>query len=890
VAIEEGEQLGPYRVLGPIARGGMGAVYRAHDPRLGREVAVKVLRDECAGDSERLRRFELEARAASAIDHPNILTVHDVGTHAGSPYLVTELLKGETLRGRLARGPLPSDTTLVLATQIAEGLAAAHGRGIVHRDLKPANVFLTDAGGVKIVDFGIAKLVVPEDDGAPADAASETVTESLALLGTPNYIAPEQVDGARVDFRADQFALGCILYEMLTGTRPFARESVGRTLAAVAAEEPPPLSERAPEVPLPLVWLVERCLSKDPEGRYAATVDLARDLSTLRDRGEELRGPAPARPRRRARGPWPVAAAIVALLAAVALWRGWPSAPTEVPELQALTYSGRDTSPTTSRDGRTVAFSSERDGRRRIWLKDFSTGAEVPLTEGPSDDFPRFSPDGSQLLFVRQTGRGSDLYRMPTVGGEPRLVVEDARGGDWLPSGDAVAFVRWDVEGGLTRTLLCRAGADGSAAEVVTRFEGVLMHQPRVSPDGRQVALSDAGLQAGMPVAVWLVDLQRGEAAPLPGRPEIGPLSSSAWLGSGDALVYGRAESVSGQLVASPSRVFVHPIRSSSPQVVLSLRTFPMTLDVAGTGKLVLDGRTSRQNLREVSGDGAPGGDRWLTRGNSGDRQPAYSPDGEWVAFSARRGGSLDLWAVSTGSGEVRQLTDDISEDWDPAFMQDGRLLWSSNRSGGFEIWIAASDGSSPRQVTLGTGDAQNPTATPDADWIVYGSGSLEQPGIFKVRPDGSERTPLSRGTALLPEVSPDGRYVSYLSNWGTAVATLRVLRLADSAHEPFAVELPYDPNPRSVVLGRSRWLPDGSGLAFVSQAEDGSFGVFALPFEPGHPATGPPRRLAGFDRDLLTESFDIAPDGEKITLAQWEPVSTLILAENVPRIEPIRR
>ncbi|MDX1503501.1 MAG: protein kinase, partial [Thermoanaerobaculia bacterium] len=491
MSIEQGSQLGPYEIVGLIGRGGMGVVYRAHDARLARDVAIKVLPDELADDPGRLRRFEREARAASSMSHPNILTVHDVGRHDGSPYLVTELLEGETLAERLSRGRLRTPLALEIATRIAEGLATAHSRGIVHRDLKPANVFLAADGGVKILDFGLAKLL-PAAEGDSSKLSRTTLTESFALMGTPAYMAPEQVAGGGADFRADQFALGCILYEMLSGERPFARENLALTLAAIAEAEPPDLSERLPGLPPPVRWVVRRCLEKEPARRYRDSGDLALDLTLLADRADELArwAETPAPRGGRARWPWVAAAGLLAVLA-VAVWpRSAPTTPPTVPEVRLLTYSGRDGSPVVSPSGATVAFSSERDGRRRIWLKELRSGAEVPLTEGPSDDLPRYSPSGSEILFVRQTGDGSDLYRVPAVGGQPRRILADAHGGDWLPDGRRIVFVRTTVEDGVTRTALGSVGAEGSEAEILLSFDGPLLHHPRVSPDGSRVALT----------------------------------------------------------------------------------------------------------------------------------------------------------------------------------------------------------------------------------------------------------------------------------------------------------------------------------------------------------------------------------------------------------------
>ena len=299
MSIAVGSKLGPYEILAPLGAGGMGEVYRARDPRLDRDVAIKVLPDSVAKDPDRLRRFEQEARAAGALNHPNITVVYDVGTHAGAPYVVQELLEGETLRAVLLAGPKPPLRRAVdLSIQIAEGLAAAHEKGIVHRDIKPDNLFVTKDGRMKILDFGLAKLIRPEPTNPDETSErTQTGTEPEVVLGTIGYMSPEQACGRPLDLRSDQFSFGAVLYELLTGRRAFQRKSSAETLAAILGEEPEPLASSDAEVPPPLCWIVERCLAKDPQARYASTRDLAGDLAAVRERVIIARGnPLPARP------------------------------------------------------------------------------------------------------------------------------------------------------------------------------------------------------------------------------------------------------------------------------------------------------------------------------------------------------------------------------------------------------------------------------------------------------------------------------------------------------------------------------------------------------------------------------------------------------------------
>ncbi|HEY1250437.1 MAG TPA: serine/threonine-protein kinase, partial [Thermoanaerobaculia bacterium] len=285
MTLAAGSKLGAYEILSPLGAGGMGEVYRARDARLSREVAIKVLPSATAADPDRRARFEQEARSASALNHPNILTIYDIGESGGTIYIAMELVEGRTLRELVASGdPMPTKKLLDVAVQISEGLAKAHASGIVHRDLKPENVMVSKDGFVKILDFGLAKLTeIAPQEASVLPTAVAAPTQPGTVMGTAGYMSPEQASGQPVDFRSDQFTLGAILYEMAAGQKAFQRKTGAETLVAIIREEPAPLSQAAPKAPAPVRWIVERCLAKDPEERYASTKDLARDLRNLRD-------------------------------------------------------------------------------------------------------------------------------------------------------------------------------------------------------------------------------------------------------------------------------------------------------------------------------------------------------------------------------------------------------------------------------------------------------------------------------------------------------------------------------------------------------------------------------------------------------------------------------
>ena len=373
MTLSAGTRLGPYEILAPIGAGGMGEVYKARDERLKRDVAIKVLPAELAADPERRTRFEREARAASALSHPNILTIYDIGAANQTVYIAMELIEGGTLKDLTASGPVPIRKFLELATQIAEGLSAAHAAGIVHRDLKPANVMVSKHGYAKILDFGLAKLVTPESDEVSGlQTAAGDATRPGMVMGTVGYMSPEQASGRPTDFRSDQFSFGSILYEMATGKRAFERGTTAETLTAIIREEPEPVSQLNARIPAPVRWLVERCLSKDPEDRFGTTKDLARDLAAVRDHlseapvSAEVTGQhaAPVKTRR-GLGPVLVAAAVVAAAVGIAAFvAGKKAGHTAPPSFRQLTFQrGSIHSARFAPDEQTVLYSASWEGR-----------------------------------------------------------------------------------------------------------------------------------------------------------------------------------------------------------------------------------------------------------------------------------------------------------------------------------------------------------------------------------------------------------------------------------------------------------------------------------------------------------------------------------------------
>ena len=503
MVLTAGSRVGPYEVVAPLGAGGMGEVYRAKDPRLSREVAIKVLPASFSQDPDRLRRFEQEARAAGVLNHPNITAVYDIGTHEGAPYVVSELLEGETLRGRLAGGALPQRKAIDYATQIAHGLSAAHEKGIVHRDLKPENLFVTKDGRVKILDFGLAKLIHPEEKGSKTELPTATAgTEPGVVLGTLGYMSPEQVRGQPADVRSDIFAFGAILYEMLSGQRAFSGASAADTMSAILVKEPPDLSLTDRTISPALDRIVRHCLEKNPEERFHSAHDVAFDLDTLSTVSAPAARPS-AFPAARKRGLWP-AAAVLVLLAAVgglAYLTGKRNGVQRLPDFSQLTFRrGFIALARFAPDGQTLVYSAAWEGNPFQLFVGRPGSAEATPLQPPGAVLLAVSPSGEMALQLRPRQTAffwvGTLARAPLAGGAPREVLEGVQWADWSPDGGSLAIVR--DYGGKNRL-------EFPVGKSLYETGGFITH-PRVSPRGDLVAFLDHPTQGDDGGFVAVVD------------------------------------------------------------------------------------------------------------------------------------------------------------------------------------------------------------------------------------------------------------------------------------------------------------------------------------------------------------------------------------------------
>ena len=465
----------------------MGEVYRAHDSRLGRDVALKILPEHFTADPDRLARFEREARMLASLNHPNIAAIYGVEDTDGVRALVLELVEGETLAERIARGPVPVKEALAIARQIVDALDAAHEKGIIHRDLKPANVKITPAGTVKVLDFGLAKAAEPADVGIGASAATVRLSGSHAgmVIGTAAYMSPEQARGQALDKRTDIWAFGCVLFELLTGRSTFGKSTVTDTLAAVIEREPDWTALPA-ATPAATRRLLERCLEKDPRRRLRDVGDVSFELVPT------ISGQASPRPRRMAA--WLAMSTAAALLLAFGSWQWWGREASNAAiggyTSERLTYdSGLTTAPALSRDGRLLAYASDRSGRGLdIWVQQVSGGVPLRITDDPAEDMsPDFSPDGTQIVF-RSERDGGGIYAAPALGGPARLILRDGRDPRFSPDGTRLAYWagQWRGDASLLESAVFVASLDGGAPHRLLP-EFVMARSPVWAPDGRSL-------------------------------------------------------------------------------------------------------------------------------------------------------------------------------------------------------------------------------------------------------------------------------------------------------------------------------------------------------------------------------------------------------------------
>jgi len=763
----------------------MGEVYRARDPRLGRDVAIKVLPADRMADEGRRRRFIQEARAASALNHPNIVTVHEVDSVDGVDFIVMEYLAGQTLGNAIPRQGMRLDPLLRVAIPIADALTRAHAAGIVHRDLKPANVMVSAEGTVKVLDFGLAKLVAsrggPDSETDVDEGERGTLSRPGAVAGTLGYMSPEQAAGGEVDARSDVFSFGALLYEMATGRRAFAGSSAADVLAALMREQPKPASEVVPDLPRELDRVIQRCLQKEPARRFQHTLDLKLELEQIKEETDTGRAVAP--PVRRRRMPWlgvGVAIALVlALAAATWLWLRSRDVPLDPPRLLPLTsMRGDEAVGALSPDGEQLAFTwnGEKQDSYDIYLKMVGSSDMRRLTTDPAMDImPAWSPDGRQIAYVRIAPDGQRrIHLISPVSGSDRKLSDFPLAftmPSWSPDGRWLAAARdpaaegtgTAAPGGSRFYLLPADGGEPQAIEIPQGVGEAV--GPSFSPDGRHLAyFSGVGLARYITVVDLGPDYRPTGAPRRVTQGRIWPDGGFCWTRDGRSLLY---------VQWGIHRLWRVEIAGDRP---------PQPIEIAGLGAIRPTTAARRDRLvfvKELNDTdiyrfevGRPA-EPAITSSFSEDH-PQFSPHGGQVVFASERSGDMEIWLADADGSNPNQLTHQPGfGQGSPRWSPDGRRIAfdSQGEDGRWDIWTIDADGASPRRLTHDPGDENNPNWSHDGRFI-YFSAIPENAAqavfdIWRVPAAGGVEERITRSGGYYARESIDGRTLFFLRRWG---------------------------------------------------------------------------------------------------------------------------
>jgi Tol biopolymer transport system component/serine/threonine protein kinase len=839
--LSPGARVGTFEILAPLGAGGMGEVFRARDTRLGREVAIKVLPTERLSDPARRARFVQEAKAASALNHPHIVTIHEIESADGIDFIVMEIVPGKTLDALIPKSGMRLGEALRIAIPIADALAAAHAKGIVHRDLKPGNVMVTPDGVVKVLDFGLAKLMQDEEtsgDDATTLEARAKLSHPGTALGTPAYMSPEQATGAAVDARSDIFSFGVVLYEMVTGRRPFAGRSSAESYAALLKEQPKPPSQLGADVPRDLERIILRCLRKEPDRRFHHMVDVRVELQEVKEESDSQPATtvAPSRQTTRFRRWSARAIAVVLILAAGiagTLWRlrrpEFP--PMTVVQLTSERWAGAGSF---SPDGTQIAYASAgEDGANwDIWVKIVGQAEARRLTTDPAaEDHPAWSPDGTQIAFLRYYGgnmRGftrfatGAIHLVSPLGGPARRVsdfparlqVSWSPDGRWLAASKALSGN--DPPGGIYLVSI----ATGEARAVTSPRPQAFDMSPSFSPDGRELAYFSCEGPYTLPLCdIDVLPLDSGfagkGAARRLTRERILQGGGLAWARDGRSIVYDGLWRIRADGSAPPERVETGaggraPSTTSSRDRLAFVRPVGDTdiyrLPLGGSAAPIVqstfqelqpqyspDGR----RIALVSGRAGTGSEIWLadadgqnltrlTRGpGSAQGWPGWSPDGRSIAFdSVADDGNRDIWTIGVDGSGLRRITRDPASDTVPSWSHDGRFIYfASSRTGRGEIWRVAPGGGTEEQVTHDGGSS--PLESVDGRTLYYlKKGPGDGPLMGRPTAGGDERTILPCARPYGYAVAPRGIvHVACLAQEAGG-SPQRILRYWDAATE----------------------------------------------------------------------------------------------------------
>jgi serine/threonine protein kinase/Tol biopolymer transport system component len=895
-AVAAGGTIGPYQVVEQIGRGGMGEVYLARDTRLGRRVALKLLPPRFTSDEDRLRRFKQEARAASALNHPNIITIHEVGQVDGAHFIATEFIEGRTLRQAIEAGALPLGQTLDVAIQVAGALAAAHSAGIVHRDIKPENIMLRPDGYVKVLDFGIAKLTSREAADMRSSGAS-LQTEPGMIIGTVNYMSPEQARGQRVDARSDIFSLAAVVYEMAAGRVPFQGDSVADVIASILTVEPRPLSQYSADNPPELQRIIDKALAKEKEARYQSTGHMLDELKQLKRRLDfedelERSGPslgAASAPRLTVPPEHPSTAAITvehvsrrkkrvtsaaAAAAALAVVAGFvayrlvaarrAAQPFQAMRIIRLTTTGKVSMAAISPGGKYVAHAVNHAGQQGLWLRHVATLSNVQIVPPADCEYLglTFSNDSNYIYYAMWDKKNpAALYQVAVLGSAPRKLVERIDSSvTFSPDGTRFAFVRNE-----DKALVVANTADLAEHNLATRAGDEFWRYPAWSPDGETIACGVGGITSGSEYAV-AVSVKDGSERVITPQKWYRVLWL-AWLADGGSLVMSAADPES-----KINQVWGLSLADGEARRITNDLSSYLGVSLTADSSALLCVQGERLANIWAAAGGDAGRARQVTFGESTDEGLSgisWTPDGRIVYGSGARG-NQDIWIVNADGSDQRQLTANANADLWPEVTPDGRyIVFVSDRAGGSNIWRMDIDGGNAKRLTAGSGESR-PHCSPDGRWAVYQISDGRETTIWRVPIEGGEPVQVTAKDSRRPVVSPDGKLIAchFVDESEGGASKVAVI--------PFEGGPPIKlfNIPAAIRSGLLKWTADGRALSYVD-SRGGVSNIWAWPIDGGRPS-----QVTDFKEGRIFY-FDWSPDGRQLAYSHGAETYDIVLISN---------
>jgi len=921
MAVIEGTRLGRYEIRSQLGAGGMGEVYLALDTQLRRQIALKLLPADFTQDKDKLRRFKQEAYAASALNHPNILTIYEIGSEAGVHFIANEFVDGESLRQRMIRTQMTINEVLAVTAQVAGALAVAHDAGIVHRDIKPENIMIRRDGIIKVLDFGLAKLAPQTtkfDSAAPTEMLSQT--KPGVVMGTVSYMSPEQARGLPLDGRTDIWSLGVVLYEMVTGQAPFHGPTASDVIASILKTEPPLPQLYSPEVSPELQRILRKAVRKDPEERYQIAKELALDLKNLnRELEIEKELERSVQPATRASGavqaagqgaieesasrttqviiPPPTSSAeylvgeikrhqkgvlaglalFLVLLSVAVVWayQSWQSVPVKQPSLTMkiarLTTSGKANLAAISPDGKYAVHVASEDGQQSLRVRQVNTTSEVQIVPPAEVRYTglTFSRDGDFIYYVvsEKNSPFAVLYQVPTLGGTARRLISDVGSNvTFSPDGKRLAFIRNLVEQG--EQALMMAGADGSGERrVAARKFPNFLRSVSWSPDGKNIACVAGSYVPNYNSYVVVVPTEGGPERQISSQSWFF-MGQVAWLPDGSGLILDASELSSASLDAS-QLWYLSSQSGEARRITNDLNNYSGVSLTEDSNHLVTVQSENISNIWLIS-HGETNRAAQLTFGASrqdGREGIAWAPDGK-IVFVSKPSGNDDIWIMNPDGTNQRQLTSNAGINSSPAVSPDGRfIVFTSTRAGALHIWRMDIDGANPRQLTSGSGE-DYPQVSPDGKWVVY-TLFTGKTTLWRVSIEGGAPFPVSDKLTSSPVISPDGKWIAsvYREEKPNSPAGIAITPFAGG--EPTKIlDVPKSD------WGSLRWMPDGRSVSYVVTT-GGVSNIWSQPL-----AGGDAKQMTDFKTERIFW-FDWSRDGSQIACARGAETDDVILISN---------